>query len=303
MNDQVERSNILIIDDELIVRNLIVELLAEKYSCETADSAEQALDILKKKQFDLILSDINLGGMSGIEIIPYVHESSPDTVVMMVSGEGTMEGAIAAMRMGAFDYISKPFDLIHVEIGVRRAIQHHTLLVAKRRHETQLEELVRQRTEELIHLSYHDSLTNLPNSILFEDRLSQAIVQASHHHRRLAMLYLSIDRFDQVYDTLGHKLGYELLKSVADRLRASVREDCTVARFEGNEFAVLLSQIDGSEDVIDLANDFYKALENSFSIDGKEIFISFSIGISIFPEDAVDGQKLLKNASAALAIA
>lgn len=303
MNYEVRTSHILIIDDEPAVRNLIREILNQDYVCQTADSAEMALTILKEHDFNLVLTDINLGGMTGIEMIPHVHATSPDTVVMMISGEGTMESAITAMRMGAFDYISKPLDLDHIEVAVRRAIEHNSLLAAKRIYETQLEALIRQRTEELIHLSYHDALTNLPNSILFEDRLSHAIVQANQHNKSLALLYLSIDKFDQVNDRLGHKLGYELLRTVAERLRLSVREDYTVARFEGNEFAVLLSQIDGTNDVIDLANEIYHALENSFSIDRNDIFISFSIGISIFPDDAVDGQKLLKNASAALAIA
>lgn len=301
MSGEYERSHILVIDDEPSIRNLIAELLNEHYFCTTADSAEQALKLLREHTFNLVLADINLGGMSGLDFIPLVHAGSPDTVVMMISGEGTMESAISALRMGAFDYISKPLDLEQIEIAVHRALEHHALLAAKRLHETNLEELVKQRSEELIHLSYHDALTNLPNSVLFEDRLAQSIVQASHNKRRLGMLYLSIDRFDQVFDTVGQKLGYGLLKDVADRLRASVREDCTVARFEGNEFAVLLSQIHGTEDVIDIANDIYQALEHSFAVDNMEIFISFSIGISIFPDDALDGQKLLKNASAALA--
>jgi diguanylate cyclase (GGDEF)-like protein len=301
MNDENKMSNILIIDDEPVVRNLIEEILSEKHICVTANSAEEALNILKTQNFNLVLTDINLGGMSGIDIIPQIHASAPDTVIIMISGERTIENAIHAMRIGAFDYIGKPLDLDHIEIAVTRALEHYSLLTAKRLHETQLEKLVKQRTEEIIYLSYHDALTNLPNSILFEDRLSQAIVQANRYNHCLAMLYLSIDRFDQVYDTLGHKLGYELLKEIAVRLKTSVREDYTIARFEGNEFALLLSQIEDTTDVTDVANDIYGALEHPFYIDNKEIYISFSIGISLFPDDAMDGQILLKNASAALA--
>ncbi len=301
MNDENKISNILIIDDEPVVRNLIKEILGEKHICVTANSAEEALQILKTQKFNLVLTDINLGGMSGIDIIPLIHSSAPDTVIIMISGERTIESAIQAMRIGAFDYIGKPLDLDHIEIAVTRAIEHHSLLTAKRLHETQLEELVKKRTEEIIYLSYHDALTNLPNSILFEDRLSQAIVQANRNNHCLAMLYLSIDRFDQVYDTLGHKLGYELLKEVAIRLKISVGEDYTIARFEGNEFALLVTQIQNTTDVTDVASDIYEALEHPFYVDGKEIYVSFSIGISLFPDDARDGQILLKNASAALA--
>lgn len=301
MKDDNTSTNVLIVDDEPLVRNLLKEIFNEKYICITVNSGEEALKILQIEKFDLVLTDINLGGLSGIDLIPYIHDSSPDTVIMMISGERTIESAIQAMRIGAFDYIGKPLDLDHIEVAVERALEHHSLLVAKRLHETQLEKLVKQRTEELIYLSYHDALTNLPNSILFEDRLSQAIVQANRNRHSIAMVYLSIDRFDQVYDTLGHKLGYELLKEVAGRLKGTVREDYTIAKFEGSEFALLLSQINGTEDVIDVTNDIYKALEHPFFIDEKEIFVSFSIGISFFPDDAKSEQKLLKNASAALA--
>ncbi|MCW5958984.1 MAG: EAL domain-containing protein [Pyrinomonadaceae bacterium] len=301
MENRNSNKNILIIDDEPPIRNLIAEFLKDNFACITADSAEEALKILRSSDINLVLTDINLGGMTGTEMIPHVHAASPDTVVMMISGEGSMEGAINAMRLGAFDYISKPLDLDHIEVAVERALEHHSLLVEKRKHETRLEELVKQRTEELIYLSYHDALTNLPNSILFEDRLSQAIAHANRFKQSLAMLYISIDRFDHVNDTLGHRLGSELMKKVADRLSRSVAEDLTIARFEGSEFALLIPQITGTEDIIAVANDIYSALEAPFVVDSKEIFLSFSVGISLYPDDATDGQKLLKNASAALA--
>ncbi len=294
------KSNILIIDDEPLIKNLIRDVLREKYICTTASSAEKALEILQTQSFNLVLTDINLGGMNGIDLLPQVKDSSPDTVIMMISGERTIESAIKAMRLGAFDYIEKPLDLDHLEVAVERALEHNSLLIAKRRHENELEQLVKQRTEELIYVSYHDSLTKLPNSVLFEDRLSQSIVRANRNGDSLAMLDLSIDRFDQVNDTLGYKLGQELLKEAAARLRTSVGDDCTIARFESSEFAILLSQINGSEDVIDTVNKIHESAEYPFIIDKKEIFISYSIGISLFPDDASDEQKLLKNASAAL---
>ncbi|MEZ5428555.1 MAG: EAL domain-containing protein [Pyrinomonadaceae bacterium] len=300
-NDEYGKANILIVDDEPFVRKLLEEILSEKYCCQTADSAEKGLNLLQSENFQLVLADINLGGMSGIEMIPHVHNQSPDTVIMMISGEQTIERAIQAMRIGAFDYIGKPLDLGHIEVAVERALEHHSLLVAKRLHETKLEELVKQRTEELIYLSYHDPLTNLPNSILFEDRLSQALYQANRNKHRLAMLYLSIDRFNMVSDTLGPKHGYELLKEVAARLTESVGEEITIARFEGDEFAMLVSQIDSTDDIIELTNRIFENLEYPFVVDDSEIFISFSIGISLFPDDGKDEQTMLKNASAALA--
>jgi diguanylate cyclase (GGDEF)-like protein len=295
-----EKEQILIIDDEQAVRNILREALNERYECAAVGSAEEALARLSVKKFDLVISDINLGGISGLEMIPQVKAASPDTVVMMISGEQTIESAVEAMRGGAFDYIMKPFALQHVEAAVRRALDHHSLLEEKRLYENHLEELVRQRTAELDHLAYHDALTDLPNRILFEDRLTQALATAHRHRQTLGMLFLSVDRFKKVNDTLGHAVGYRLLQEVAGRLTNCVRAGETVARFEGNEFALLLTQISGTEDVVEITNCINRSLKRSFSLDGQELFITTSMGISLYPDDGADAPTLLKNAGAAL---
>jgi diguanylate cyclase (GGDEF)-like protein len=293
-------ANILIIDDEPGIRDVLHGTLNDYYECQSVASAEEALTLLSVKKFDLVISDINMGGMSGLEMIPHVKAFAPDTVVMMISGGQTIESAIEALRVGAFDYIMKPFDLQHVEAAVRRALDHHSLLEAKRRYENDLEELVRQRTAQLDHLAYHDTLTDLPNRILFEDRLTQALTLAHRNRQTLGTLFLSVDRFKKVNDTLGHALGYRLLQEVAGRLKSCVREGETVARFEGDEFAVLLTQGGDTEDVIEITSVITQALNLPFSVDGHELFITCSIGISLYPEDGVDASTLLKNAGAAL---
>jgi len=126
------RPHILIVDDQPEIRNLLMDLLGGEYACETADSAECALARLKAFEFDLVLSDIQMGGMSGLEMIPHVLGRSPDTVVIMVSGMQTIESAVEAMHVGAFDYVVKPFDIVKVEAAVRRALEHRGLRVAKR---------------------------------------------------------------------------------------------------------------------------------------------------------------------------
>jgi putative two-component system response regulator len=140
---------ILIVDDEREITEILADLLSEEYECLKAGSAEQALDCLRAGEFHLVISDITMPGMSGLEMIPYVKQLSPDTVVVMISGMQTVESAIGALRLGAFDYLMKPFDLRQVEAVVKRALEHHELVVAKRRYENHLEELVEQRTVEL----------------------------------------------------------------------------------------------------------------------------------------------------------
>ncbi len=144
-----ETPRILIVDDEDEIRQILLELLSAQFNCEGSSTAEEALDRLGNSQFELVISDITMPGMSGLDMIPHVKSVSPDTVVVMISGMQTVESAIGALRLGAFDYLMKPFDLRQVEAVVKRALEHHELIVAKQRYENQLEELVEQRTAEL----------------------------------------------------------------------------------------------------------------------------------------------------------
>ncbi len=140
---------ILIVDDEVEITEILADLLSQDYECTRAGSAEEALSRLQESVFQLVISDITMPGMSGLDMIPHVKELSPDTVVVMISGMQTVESAIGALRVGAFDYLMKPFDLRQVEAVVKRALEHHDLVVAKQRYENHLEELVDQRTAEL----------------------------------------------------------------------------------------------------------------------------------------------------------
>jgi putative nucleotidyltransferase with HDIG domain len=140
---------ILIVDDEVEITEILADLLSADYDCSRAGSAEDALTSLREGQFQLVISDITMPGMSGLDMIPHAKELSPDTVVVMISGMQTVESAIGALRLGAFDYLMKPFDLRQVEAVVKRALEHHDLVVAKQRYENHLEELVEQRTAEL----------------------------------------------------------------------------------------------------------------------------------------------------------
>lgn len=143
------KSRILIVDDEHEITEILKDLLSDEHDCQTVGSAEGALALLAETDFQLVISDITMPGMSGLEMLPFVKRISPNVVVVMISGMQTVESAIGALRLGAFDYLMKPFDLRQVEAVVKRALEHHQLIVAKQRYEDQLEELVEQRTKEL----------------------------------------------------------------------------------------------------------------------------------------------------------
>ena len=146
---QPVKPRLLLVDDEPKVREILSDLLSETFVCTTAVCAEEALEIMKAKTFQLIISDITMGAMSGLEMIPHARALCPHAVVVTISGIQTVESAIEALRVGAFDYIMKPFDLRQVEAVVSRAWGHYTLLEEKRRYESYLEELVQERTAAL----------------------------------------------------------------------------------------------------------------------------------------------------------
>ncbi|HZH30392.1 MAG TPA: HD domain-containing phosphohydrolase [Pyrinomonadaceae bacterium] len=143
------KGRLLIADDEPEIRSILQEFLCDDYDCHAVGSAEEALALLRAMRFDLLITDINMEGMSGLELIPHVRQVAPETVIIMISGAQTIEHAIEALRAGAFDYVTKPFDLRHVEVAVERARQHQELLRSKRRYETFLEESIKLRTKEL----------------------------------------------------------------------------------------------------------------------------------------------------------
>ena len=159
----------------------------------------------------------------------------------------------------------------------------------------------RKETEAFIHhLAYHDPLTGLANRRLFCDRLDMALRQSQRNHRPLAVLMLDLDRFKVVNDTLGHMAGDLLLKEVALRLQSSVRDCDTLARFGGDEFALLVPEISGSEDALLIGRKVLLALKAALSVAGRELFASTSIGVAICPEHGSSSEVLLRIADVAL---
>jgi diguanylate cyclase (GGDEF)-like protein/PAS domain S-box-containing protein len=158
----------------------------------------------------------------------------------------------------------------------------------------------KQTKEKLNHLAYHDALTDLPNQVLFKDRLKQAIALSRRNDQMQAVLLLNLDRFKTINDSLGYASGDRLLQSVAQRLTSCVRESDTVARFGSDEFAILLTQIPRAQDAANAARAIKQSLDQAFIFEDQEIFVTSSIGISLYPQDGRDTGGLLKTAGVAL---
>ena len=161
---------------------------------------------------------------------------------------------------------------------------------------------LKQSEQRLAHLAHHDALTNLPNRLLIHSRLEHALEMTQRHHEgRLALLFIDLDNFKTVNDSLGHNIGDAMLRVVAIRLRSRLREVDTLGRLGGDEFVVLLEQISGPNDAVKVARNLLAALNAPFTLpDGREVYIHASIGISLYPDDGTDANALIRNADSAM---
>ena len=169
--------------------------------------------------------------------------------------------------------------------------------------------LIKESQEKLDHMAHHDPLTALPNRLLFHDRLQHALLRAARDQEQLAVLFIDLDRFKNVNDTLGHHVGDELLQKVAGQLAARLREGDTLARLRegdtlarlgGDEFIVLLEGIDGEYGATQVAEKLMTMFDQPFTVAGHELFVTCSVGISLYPDDALDLNMLIRNADVAM---
>ncbi|MBS0554354.1 MAG: EAL domain-containing protein, partial [Proteobacteria bacterium] len=159
---------------------------------------------------------------------------------------------------------------------------------------------VKESEQRIRDLAYYDPLTGLPNRRLLDDRLQVELAHASRQHGRVAVMFVDLDRFKRINDSLGHEVGDQLLVEVARRLRSCLREDDTVARMGGDEFVVVMSDFDGPEGAVHAAGRMADALRDPIAVDGRELVVTCSIGISLYPDDGADSSTLIKNADVAM---
>ncbi len=158
----------------------------------------------------------------------------------------------------------------------------------------------KEQERQIRQLAYFDDLTALPNRRLFSDRLNMAIARAKRHDEKLAIMFVDLDHFKKINDTLGHNTGDLILEEAAERLKHCTRDEDTVARMGGDEFVLIVPEITGLEEVTKVAQRIVDSFSQPFSIHGQKLFVTASLGISIFPEDGEDPENLVKNADAAM---
>ena len=244
---------------------------------------EEALRRMEETGYSLILSDLGLGDSEGMDTVERLFSASPGTPLVVLTANDNSELAMQAMQCGAQDYLVKgDFDAKVLSRVVRYAIER------KRAH------------ERIAYLAHHDTVTGLPNRVLFRDRLDQVIASCQRHGTSAAVHFLDLDRFKEINDTLGHYVGDELLKQVAERLQKTIRTVDTAARIGGDEFVIVETDVDEARDAATLAEKIVDAFEVPFDVQGNLIKVRATLGIAVYPNDGETADDLLRSADLTL---
>ena len=284
---------VLIAEDDPVSRRLLAAVL-EKWGYEVVVTSDglAALEVLKSPETPrLAILDWMMPGMDGIQVCREVRKRSdaPYTYLLLLTARTGKHDIIEGMDAGADDYVTKPFDKSELQVRLkagRRVLDLQSELLSAR------EALRKEATR--------DPLTGLPNRLLFADRLAQNLAEARRRDEQLAVMFFDLDRFKVVNDTLGHSAGDALLQQVASRLTEVLREVDTLARMGGDEFTMILNGVQGAGDAEIVAQRALRACSTPFIIEGQELFVSASAGISMFPSDGTDAETLVRNADAAM---
>jgi diguanylate cyclase (GGDEF)-like protein len=291
-------AHILHLEDSEQDRELVRLLLRNAHiDCEiTAVETEgDFVRSLNQESWDLILSDFSLPSFDGIQALAIAAKTWPSTPFIFVTGTIGEDIAVESLKSGATDYILKQ-RMTRLGGSVRRALNERAERLRREKAEADL----KKSKEQLIYLAYHDPLTDLPNRALLQDRLIQALSSAKRRAEKVALLFVDLDQFKFVNDSLGRSAGDLILKQVAERLERCARKDDTVARLGGDEFAAVVNGVKDSTDAAFAANRIMEAMAVEFTSGGTRLSTTCSIGISVFPDDGGDSETLLKHADTAM---
>ena len=232
---------------------------------------------------------------------------SPDKISPQYQADGRLSSEkVTDMIQMALDKGSNHFEWLHQKVDGKLFLADINLSSIMLNGKKVLYTSWRDITEEnnlknnLKHIAHHDYLTNLPNRALFNDRLEQAIIKSNRSKSELAVFFIDLDKFKPINDSLGHEVGDEVLKKISKLLRASLREEDTLARIGGDEFTIIMENFSKIEDVEMIANKLLQALQSPIMVDVHSLDLSLSIGISIYPKDADNAKMLLKLADKAM---
>jgi two-component system, cell cycle response regulator len=284
-------ARILIVDDKEANVQLLEQMLrnAGYLSIASTMDPHAVCTLHRDHNYDLILLDLRMPGMDGFQVMECLKEIETDGYLPVLAVTAEPVHKLRALQSGAKDFVAKPFDLAEVLVRV------HNMVEVRLLHET-----ARNYAKMLEALALNDPLTGLANRRLLADRMSMALVHARRNKSAMAVVYLDLDGFKQINDTLGHGAGDGLLKTVAERLEATVREEDTVARVGGDEFILSLWHVSDIDHAATVASRAIEAVAQPYDIEGTTVSITVSAGVSVFPDHGEDADTLISKADLAL---
>jgi len=299
--------NLLVVDDEETLRSVVSQVLsADGFEVAEAASAEEALEAFRAGAHQLVITDIRMQGMSGIELLTQIKEQSPDTQVVIMTSHASLDSAITALRAGAYDYLVKPFeslDLISAVAGraaekARLVSQNRELLVELKRTNEELQEANLILKE----MALKDGLTTLYNHRYFQESLAHEIARSKRGQKPCSVVFMDVDNFKVYNDTHGHPEGDRLLKTLAHMLKSNLRSSDLAARYGGEEFVLLLPET-RKDAALKIAEELRRVVEG-YDFPGGEKQplgrVSISIGVGCFPEDGCEPAELMAYADSRL---
>lgn len=292
--DKLKLSTIMLVDDEPVMLDIVQALLEEEgyQNFIPVQQSASAIDILEEKNPDMMLLDLDMPEVDGFQVLKAVRSNDRYQYlpVIILTASEDPENKLRALELGATDFLSKPVDPSELALRVRNTL-------SAKAYQDQL--------------AYYDSLTGLPNRKLFIERLEWGMRLAKRENRPLALLNIGLDRFRNINETFGISVGDHIIRTVAERLCQVARASDIVgqsetsmrmknmARIAGDEFSIVLCDINNIDNASVVCERVLKAINEVFLVDGRELYITASIGIAIFPEDGSDVESLIKHAASA----
>ena len=276
-----EKIKILVVDDAEVMRNLLTGVLTDAgYEVKAVSTGEKAVGEIKEDDYDVVITDLKMPGMNGLEVIKEAKQINADICIIAITAYPSVKSAVEAMREGAYDYITKPFDIEEIRLVVRRAAERYFLLK-----EAGQKEFYRE-------LAISDGLTGIYNHRHFHEVLPREIERAKRYAQPFCLLMIDIDDFKKYNDTHGHLAGDKLLTNIANLLIPSIRSADIVFRYGGEEFVVILPQV-GKQGGVSSAKRILKLIKQKLSV-------TVSIGVTSFPDGGVYKDELINQADSAM---
>ena len=284
-------ARILVVDDQVIGARALAAMLRDAGYINVTHTTDpfQVCALHRAHRYTLILLDMQMPGKSGFQVMHELNavESEGYAPVLAITAEPSYK--VHALKAGARDFISKPFDVEEVLTRI------HNMLEIRLLHE-----YARSAANSLEILAQQDPLTGLGNRRLLTKRISAAMANARRTKSAMAVVYLDLDGFKAINDTSGHGVGDALLKQVARRLESVVREEDTVARVGGDEFMIALWHVANARDVVTVAAKVVQIISEPYFIEGRNLVVTTSVGVGVYPVHGEDAEALMKSADTAL---